>query len=411
MSELQPDISYPGSPLVAILSGTLRGLTKRRNRLEPRLELAKVGVAPIGEGILDSSLASQLQARTPGKRILPLDALRGFAACVVVLHHFRLAYSLDPPRWFAMPLFAGFPSVILFFVLSGYVLGLPFWRGSQPTYGKYLTRRFFRIYVPYAVVIAIAVAVGSRLLFAQLPLSPWFYSIWHTPFTAGILARQFFTMSTDSVISTAVWSLRYEMEISIIFPLICWLIPRIGPWGAPTVAIVTFEAGQLLLRIHGHPNLSEAAHTMQYAADFAFGALLSWKQDQILWLYNRTPLMLKIVILGLTIVGYYAASKPIFLPLSACVVIVFAQHSFIKRFLQRTFPEYLGRISYSLYLVHGTILFTTLIMLYGRIPFIAVFAIYIVLSFITAHLFCVLIEEPSLRLGKRLTQQTLHDTP
>ena len=150
---------------------------------------------------------------------------------------------------------------------------------------------------------------------------------------------------------------------------------------------------------------------MQYTADFAFGALLSWKRDQIVWLYNRTPLALKIAILGLTTVGYYAASKPIFLPLSACAVIVFAQQSFIKRFLQRPFAEYLGRISYSLYLVHGTILFTTLIMLYGRIPFIEIFTIYIVLSFIAAHLFCVLIEEPSLRLGKRLTQQTPRDSP
>lgn len=379
--------------------------------MEPRSDIPKVSAAPTSGGSGDPSLASRLQARTPGKRILALDALRGFAACVVVLHHFRLAYSTEPPRWFAMPLFAGFPSVILFFVLSGYVLGLPFWRGSQPSYGKYLTRRFFRIYVPYAVLIVIALAVGSRLLFAQLPLSPWFYSIWHSPLTIGIIARQFFTISPDSVISTAVWSLRYEMEISIIFPLICWLIPRIGSWGAPIMAIITFEAGQLLLRIHGHPYLSEAAHTMQYTADFAFGALLSWKRDQIVWLYNRTPLALKIAILGLTTVGYYAASKPIFLPLSACAVIVFAQQSFIKRFLQRPFAEYLGRISYSLYLVHGTILFTTLIMLYGRIPFIEIFTIYIVLSFIAAHLFCVLIEEPSLRLGKRLTQQTPRDSP
>lgn len=370
-----------------------------------------MGVRSIDERTSDSSPASLLQARTPGKRILALDALRGFAAWVVVLHHFRLAYTPDPPRWFALPLFAGFPSVILFFVLSGYVLGLPIWRGSHPSYGKYIIRRFFRIYVPYAVSIAIAVAVGSRLLFAQLPLSPWFYSIWHTSFTPEIVAKQFFTISTNSVISTAVWSLRYEMEISIIFPLICWLIPRIGLWGAPIVWIITFEAGQLLLRIHGHPYLAEAAHTVQYIAEFAFGALLSWKRDQILSLYGRTPLAVKTVLLVLTIVGYYSGLKPIFLPLSACAVIIFAQHSCIRRLLQQPFAEYLGRISYSLYLVHGTVLFSTLIMLYGRLPFTAVFVIYIVLSFTAAHLFCVLIEEPSLRLGKRLTQQAFRDAP
>lgn len=66
-----------------------------------------------------------LQARSTGRRIYQLDALRGLAAVVVVAHHTRLVeHGLIPP-WYLAPLFAGPEAVSLFFVLSGFVLSLP----------------------------------------------------------------------------------------------------------------------------------------------------------------------------------------------------------------------------------------------------------------------------------------------
>jgi peptidoglycan/LPS O-acetylase OafA/YrhL len=76
--------------------------------------------------------------------------------------------------------------------------------------------------------------------------------------------------------------------------------------------------------------------------------------------------------------------------------------------LESRVPEYLGRISYSLYLVHSIVLFTTLDLLYGRLPNAAIFLIYLALSFALAHLSCIWVEEPSIRLGKHLSRCVDH---
>jgi peptidoglycan/LPS O-acetylase OafA/YrhL len=122
----------------------------------------------------------------PLGRLHHLDSLRGIAAVVVMLHHWRDMFTVSPVTLFLVPAFAGPNSVKLFFVLSGFVLSLPYWCGRQSSYDKYLVRRICRIYLPYAGAVVIAVIVGSRLLNSSLPLTPWFYHTWHEPFTTKL---------------------------------------------------------------------------------------------------------------------------------------------------------------------------------------------------------------------------------
>ena len=356
------------------------------------------------------NVVQELQARTSGKRFLSLDSLRGLAAVVVIWHHFRFAFTDKDPQWYLKPFFAGHSAVILFFVLSGYVLSLPVWRGRQPAYGAYLVRRFFRIYVPYAVAIGLAIIVARPMLFAHLPLSQWFYQTWHTPLSADLILRQFFLMSTSPAINTAAWSLRYEMEMSIVFPFICALILRLGAWISFLLAIATFEVA---LHIPRHmPNAfgDELCTTLQFTVCFILGALAAFKSQEIRFFYERIPRLLKLLAFAAVAFCYLAPPKPILLPFAACGVLIFALHSVGKRLLDHRLPEYFGRISYSLYLTHGTVLFALLILLYGRVPFLALVFIYAACCFAVAHLFCVLVEEPALRLGKRLSQM-IQTTP
>ena len=82
-----------------------------------------------------------------------------------------------------LPIFCGPHSVMLFFVLSGYVLSLPYWARAQLTYGRYLTRRMCRIFIPYAVAVLLSAVIGAHLTERSLPLTDWFYKTWHTPIT------------------------------------------------------------------------------------------------------------------------------------------------------------------------------------------------------------------------------------
>jgi len=353
------------------------------------------------------SVETELQARTPGRRLIQLDALRGLAAFVVIWHHFRLAFHDYEPVWYLRPLFAGKESVILFFVLSGYVLSLPVWNGRQPGYGRYIVRRFFRIYVPYAAAVLVSIAGAHHFLFAQKPLSQWFYETWHTPLTRQLILAQFFTMALTPELSTAYWSLRYEMEMSFVMPFLSRAIRRAGT----RVVILSGLATMLLFKVISHvaklhlldkhPIVMPIALTVLYGLCFVLGALLSLHRDAIgEWYKARSP-GFKICGLIVTVVAFY--SGDVLTILASAGIIVFALYSQVQHWLDTPIPEYLGRISYSLYLIHGTVLFALLILLVGRLPVWSIAVIFLVTALIAAHLFCVLVEEPALRLGKRIT--------
>jgi peptidoglycan/LPS O-acetylase OafA/YrhL len=88
-------------------------------------------------------------------RLRSLDALRGIAALVVVFHHALMVFPqeatapnglsdlrnwLDPLAWLrwspSRVILAGRPAVILFFILSGLVLTLPFLGPSPMGYWR-----------------------------------------------------------------------------------------------------------------------------------------------------------------------------------------------------------------------------------------------------------------------------------
>jgi peptidoglycan/LPS O-acetylase OafA/YrhL len=100
----------------------------------------------------------------PGKppRFAELDSLRGLAALAVVLSHFTGVY-LNTRHYtvflYKFPmriLLDGRAAVILFFLLSGFVLSLPY-RQRGLEYGTFLVRRICRIYLPYLGALLLAV--------------------------------------------------------------------------------------------------------------------------------------------------------------------------------------------------------------------------------------------------------------
>ena len=355
-------------------------------------------------------MADTINSGERAGRITQLDALRGLAALVVVFHHARNMLSQSAPPAYLLPIFSGRKSVTLFFVLSGYVLALPYWEGRQQGYAKYLVRRICRIYVPYVGALVLALLVGDHLLYAHLALSKWFYYTWHTPFTASLVLRQLIFASSSgnlASINTAFWSLRYEMEMSIVFPLICWVLLRTP---LPIALILTFGAecvgnGTILGRVDAWS--PEVAKTLLWASAFIFGALLSKHRQWIKSWYQRANLGTKLFLLGFVTIGYFQGGEETALANipAACGVIVFAEFCRARRWLDTPFGEYLGKISYSLYLVHATFLFASFIFLYGKVPLVEVLAIYFVSSLGAAHLFWRLVEFPSMRLGKRLTRR------
>ena len=325
------------------------------------------------------------------KRIFALDAMRGLAACVVVLYHFRLAFAMDGVRWYLRLFFAGRQAVVFFFVLSGYVLSLPYWRGRQFPYLAYVVRRGFRIYVPYVAAVLVAVAGAWWFSNARLPLTQWFYRTWHSPLTVELVVRQLL-MGTGGELNTAFWSLRYEVEMSIVFPLLCWVMVRVRAYGAAALGLAVAMIG-----------LGEHSATLVWGSCFLLGAALAGGQREVGAVYRRTPRVMKWVGLGLVVFGY-CSDVVVVVALGACGALTFAVHSRARIWLETAAPVYLGRVSYSVYLIHGTVLQATLVLLYGRVPQWLLGAVFLGATWVVSHLFCAYVEEPATRLGRRLTR-------
>ena len=363
----------------------------------------------------------QLQHRTSGVRLFELDALRGIAAVTVILHHFRHAFTIALPAWYLVPLFAGSQAVDLFFVLSGFVLSMPFWIGRNAHYQEYLLRRVCRIYLPFAAAATLSIAGDLVFRGKQLPLSEWFFNTWQAPITGHILLKQYL-MFPISEFNTAFWSLGFEMQMSILMPLLILLLVRLRPIPATLLLIVlSFFSLEYFHALSGYQLVS-----LRIASLFALGATLARSRRPMSeWSRNRPGLLWLTLILGFLLYinlpevfwrghAHYRTILTLYDLVSglgsAAMIAAALNLPPFTRLLRHAALEYCGRISYSLYLTHSIVLFTLLDTLYGKLPVPVLAILFVLLSWLAAHLFCVFVEEPSIRLGKRFQGRWHHRT-
>ena len=135
-------------------------------------------------------------------RIRSLDSLRGLAAVVVMANHYALTYASrltprrppwsggawsDPIVWIDYTplkiLFCGDQAVLVFYVLSGFVLALTLRVRDDWSYGRFLTKRVFRIYPPFVAAISASAVLFAIAQPATIPgLSGWFNGAsWYEP--------------------------------------------------------------------------------------------------------------------------------------------------------------------------------------------------------------------------------------
>ena len=379
-------------------------------------------------------------------RVSELDSVRGVAAFVVLLHHLWMVVLPDqntfPLTGYPIPgggalatiafwisvtplrlLFCGHSAVGVFFVLSGFALMKALENPQQRHYTTFITRRFFRIYPPFAVAILLAAALSWLLQPQPLPTSDWpalnwVNAYWTTPVTVPMVLGHLGMISTAGYynsLNSAMWTLVHEMRISIIFPLLA-AAALVRPRWMLVAAVCTFAVFSIT-----HLTLSIAAHlqppamaefflsilqTLRYVLFFVFGILVVTQAPAIgaflrgsraikpvLWV-TATILLAIPYTKGYTELSYAVGS---FLLLNLCL------HSERARMLLRNpVLQWLGRVSYSLYLTHLVVLLTLVYTLYNVLPMWLILLLVLTVSLVTAEIFNRWIEMPSARLGKRM---------
>lgn len=193
-----------------------------------------------------------------------LEGLRGLAAIWVAYSHiFYFKFSIDPAYHPNLPigyfLNAAHGGILIFFTLSGYVIGLtnqlPF---SRTNAIRYLLRRFIRLYPIYVISIILGVI--------SVPTDTW----------KTILGNLFFLQVAVSALlkgNGVLWTLHYEVVYYIVFLAIWYFRPKVIPLMVGALIVACLSPF-----IPAFPSLISG-----YAAGWLFwlfGLWLAWKKPR-----------------------------------------------------------------------------------------------------------------------------------
>jgi peptidoglycan/LPS O-acetylase OafA/YrhL len=368
---------------------------------------------------LSDAADTEAPAPTGDLRLHALDGLRGAAAVVVVAFHV-VSFANVPPRfdaiWQATPFGAlanGPAAVHLFFVLSGCVLALSLAR--DPGTGgvaRYYVRRVFRIQPPYVAAVLLAWFASQWVMTAnaaELGI-PWA----RVPAARLPLALAFPSMAFGLL--PVGWSLYVEMAMSALFPLLLFVARR-------THVLVVIAIALALLQ-----PIDRRLSFLVFTIDFALGIALATERARISDWLGRLPTWFAIVwmAIGLQLLqlpqmlGWQAtrwnqlaqgAAPRVLLAMAigSAVLVAGAMHlPAVQRVFSTALARYYGRISYSLYLVHLTVLLVPMSALRlgeGAIPMplvLPVFAAVLAISTGLAALGYRFVEAPAIAAGRAL---------
>jgi peptidoglycan/LPS O-acetylase OafA/YrhL len=360
-------------------------------------------------------------------RIGHLDSLRGLAALTVLSQH-ALMLLPDHGGWlWRAPFYNGREAVILFFVLSGFVLYLPWAEGKPPAYGGFWIRRICRIYLPYMAAIgcsALAMAwVGGHPAYPVQEM--WMGPSAGAAFLVGLDLLGTFEHA-EGLLPVA-WSLVVEARASLLFPLAAscrpgWLLAAwalldfgVGPWLG---SVLPWIQGNFWFTLHygGMFVLGMWVARERAGLVAAFGRLgpaarLGVVALALGVLYKHLALTSRLVVWapGLSptwqgVLEWQASEALAAVGVAALLVAVMGSPR-VAAALERRPLLWLGRVSYSLYLFHMPVLAGLAHLLAGRLPLPAVAGLGVLGALAVAGPAHHLIERPAIALGRRLTRR------
>lgn len=372
----------------------------------PRLPVpTATGSFPIGTG---GKLATSAVA--PPKRFLFVDALRGVACVAVLIHHMVHSNTLSLPlqallpRWVVYLTQFGALGVQIFFALSGFVIAhsvreLPL---NAKGIGNFALRRQIRLDPPYwCVLIVTLLYLAAEKLVPHAVTAPY-------PNLLQILANFFYLpaiLQSPFVVGVS-WTLTLEVQFYLFFILTLAALQRVSKSHAGTAPVVLIATGALSVWFR---NLAPGPHFTNYWFFFCAGVLAYWA--------FRGQLSRPAFIAALLTIGGLGSLSPgvtnnsgtaIWAGLTvALVLFLVAQRGKLEAWSGGPLLQFLGRMSYSLYLAHllivqvvGSIGFK----LTGMNGFAAIgwSGVSVALSVIAAWMLFRFVERPSMVWASRL---------
>lgn len=335
------------------------------------------------------------EVRTP--RFEFIDGLRGLAALSVVLFHLNLAIQSHHPH--AFPLFleelfsTGYLGIQVFFVISGFVIAYSL-REVQINlsfFSQFFLRRSFRLDPPYWMVIFITLTLAwiASLTFKSeenfpFSLSQIVYNMFYLPDLLQV-----------PLIIPVAWTLCIEFQFYIIFALLLMIIQRTEMKNFYTFFIWSGLALFSILQNTAWAVIPLKPVTfIPHWYSFFLGCLTCWAM-----LGRIDKRFLGWNYLMIVVCSYWTPTPHAIVSVGTALLIysIFLWEG-LHRVLRERFFQYLGRLSYSLYLIHWPVGMKIVDLAYkltNDYHPIAVLVVTLFLTILVADIFYRLIERPS----------------
>jgi len=318
------------------------------------------------------------------ERLKFLDGLRGVAATLVMLVHLAARVPND------LIFRNGYLGVAIFFVLSGFVIAMML-DGRKITAGfagRFALRRMIRLDIPYWVslsVVLMLALLATRFLGAPaVPVS-----------VPQVLAHGFYLQELLGYpeLGSVYWTLCFEVQFYLTLMGFLWLDLR-GRY-FPGLLLASLALSAALSTLAG---LNVHGTMIQYWWAFALGALTFWAASgrcaPVTWVTGCA-------ILAAT-AGHGHDSWRLMALVTAAAIYVASQSRRMQEWLSQAPFQFMGRISYSLYLFHFSVGWSAQSFALRYVDRWSAFAVGVGASVMSAWVAYRLIESTSIRLSRRV---------
>lgn len=317
-----------------------------------------------------------------------LNGLRAISIFIVLFHHLNAAGTFGA---FHAPSFLGFLfdgnfGVNVFFVISGFLITTLLLAEEQKngtiSLKNFYIRRIFRIFPAYYFVLFVYFLLQyfSVLYFTR---ESWLSSIFYYKYLVpGDAATGHF------------WSLSVEEHFYLVWPLVFFLFRKSRAWFAAGIICLVFACRFLAYYNRFHlPFVGDWAFIFQRADSIMIGCLVAMYKDQIIgWMDKLRPLRVILLLLPLLVLNsgylqewnlqYKLHLGFILIPLNAgapigtitnvliAAVLLFSIHkrNWWFSFLNTSAMNFVGKLSYSLYLWQQLFIMSGKVGVLGKFP-------------------------------------------
>lgn len=419
-------------------------------------------------------LSARLEGNEKKDAIATLDGVRAVACLLVIWFHIDLisrdthiwdAYNADTPL-FSSVMFMGNFGVTLFFVLSGFLLFMPYAKSllfdqKWPSARRFYTRRVFRIVPAYYLALILLVLIYQRQYlqpahWGELGLFFTFfmdssqatYQQLNGPFWTLAVEWQYYLLLPLLVLLMRVFVRRVAPEKRLLATLLClvllvywgvfsrswgwyyqwhpsqtWLVPRpalnwllVFIFGQSGKYLEDFAIGMLLslLFIYAqHPSTSpKVQHVLRRLSPWLWSAGVLSLVFLAMWNYNiRNPHSWPLLD---NLTPYFSAYIEVLFAsaFGLCILAILYGSGGLVRLFAWLPLRRLGLISFSLYIWHLPLLL--IFMVYGHqllsnIPGLLAYGLYwlwvAIIVIPACFLFYLLVEKAGMKLGERLQRR------